>query len=112
MIQCSSHIACCLVVTEILGFDITSEVTTEVSTTSFRKRTVRTSVNRSTATETNLRTIIETWNTTEGKHQREILCPLSIITRETELVVGLLRTVVVAINIYHIIGSIIISLVT
>ena len=112
MIQCCSHIACSLVVTEIRCFYITSEVTTEVSTTSFRKRTVRTSVNRSTATETYLRTIIETWNTTEGKHQREILCPLSIITRETELVVGLLRTVVVAINIYHIIGSIIISLVT
>jgi len=73
---------------------------------------VRTSVNRSTATETYLRTIIETWNTTEGKHQREILCPLSIITRETELVVGLLRTVVVAIYIYYIISSIIISLVT
>ena len=112
MIQCCSHITCSLVVTEIRCFYITSEVTTEVSTTSFRKRTVRTSVNRSTATETYLRTIIETWNTTEGEHQREILCPLSVRAAKTTCVAGLLRTIVVTIYIYYIIGSIIIFLVT
>ena len=111
MIQCGIHITRSLIFTEVRCVHITSDITTEVSTTRLRERTIRTVVNLGTASETNLRTIVDTWDTTEGKHQREILCPLSISTRETDTITWL-RTVVVAIYIYYIISSIIIHFIT
>ena len=111
MIQCGSHITRSLIITEVSCSHITSDITTEVSTTCIRERTMRATINCRTTTETNLRTIVETWDTTEGKHQREILSPLSISTRETNTIVWT-WTVVMAIYIYYIICSVIIFHIT
>ena len=98
--------------TEVAGCYIALNIVSVVCTSGILNRHVCTSgIYFLTLLEFYLRSIINTGNTTEGKHQREVFCPLSSTAIESSTIVGS-GAVVVGVYIYHIVGGVVVIFVT
>ncbi len=106
IVQSGCEVAgCAAVFGEIGNIDITFDITAEVCTAGIFQRKNRTLVDILTFLELNFRAIIDTGDATECEHKREVLGPCILRSAEAVVAVG---SIVMRIDIHHIISSIVI----
>ena len=103
------HVACRIgPVSEIVHLNVALNISSEVCATCILQCLNRTLVDRTSLLELNLRAVIYTRYAAEGEHQRQVLSPSVLSTRETVVAVG---RIVVRVHIHHIICSVVIEVV-